>query len=334
MLKVLALVAVGLAATTTLAQESMRLGPDGTWRPLEAQQPGPDAELMTRARRLIAEKQTSRAKSELTRWIEAPENARSPWMPEALLLRGNAKLAAGEEFASLYDYERVINDYPGSEVFTAALEKELEVAELYLSGLRKRVFGLRIEPGHPFSEEIILRLNERLPGSRLGEQALMRLADYYYDKRELKMAAETYDVFLSLYPTSTMRSKALQRRVFANIAQFKGPEFDARGLEEARYQIQDFRREFPYEASQLGMSEALTTRLEESQAAQMLHTARWYLDRDDHAAARLTLSRLIRKHPGTGAAAQGLELFLKHGWALPGTPADAPAGAPPAEGTK
>jgi hypothetical protein len=322
-----ALFALALTAAAC-AQEAVRLEPGGTWRPIPTPREQADAGFLDGARRLIAQGEHSRAGSMLTKWLEQPDNRTSPWYPEALLLRGNSKVAAGREFAALYDYEEIARDFAGSEVFAAALEKELEVAELYLAGRKKRVLGVRIESGVPFAEEIILRINERLPGSKLAERALRGLADHYYGARDLRTAAETYDVYLSLFPTSPGRGHALQRRVFATLAQYRGPQFDGRGLEDAKFQIEDFQREFPRQARDLGMTDALTARIEESQAEELLITARWYLNRDDLPAARLTLNRLIRKYPATAAAQDAMATCEEHGWLSSAPAASAPVSQP------
>ncbi|GJQ30778.1 MAG: hypothetical protein HBSAPP03_26620 [Phycisphaerae bacterium] len=285
-----------------------------------------DRGVVADARRLLAQDRPGEAKSLLSAWIETEGNRRSPYYPEALYLRGNAKLALGDEFDSLYDYERVARDHAGSEVFAAALEREFDVAKMYLDGLRRRAFGLRIDTGVNVAEEIILRINERLPGSVLAERALLELADYYYRTRDLPMAAETYDVFLDAFPRSTKRPLALQRRAFATIAQYKGPRHDAGGLIEAKLQIEQFQREFPVDAERLGMSDALQARLDESAAEQYLVTARWYLDRGDEPAGRLVLTRLLYTHPTSGPARDALTLFEQHGWPLPGASASGSPG--------
>lgn len=277
-----------------------------------------DRATITDARRLLAQDRPSDAQDILDAWIKVEGNQRSPYFPESLYLRGNAKLARNEEFLALYDYEKVARNFPGSDVFPLVLERELDIARLYLNGRRKKTFGLRIDSGTSAAEELILRIHERLPGSRLAEAALLDLADYYYRKRDLTMAAETYDVFLDAYPRSPHRSLALQRRAFANIAQYKGPRHDANGLVEAGYQIEQFQREFPVEAERLGMSDALQARLTESSAEQLLTTARWYLKRDNHPAAKLVLTRLLYTYPSSGAARDALALFEKHEWPLPG----------------
>ncbi|MDX2131469.1 MAG: outer membrane protein assembly factor BamD [Planctomycetota bacterium] len=308
---------------------------------------GSSAQTIAQARRLIADERFAQAKSLLDDWIAAPGARRLGVYPEAVYLRGVAKLGDDREYDALYDFEEVVKNYPASEFFASSLEREFEIAKDYLAGKRIRYLGLRIGDGIAEAEEILTRINERMPGSRLAEQALLELGDFYYRTRNLKMAAEVYDVFLSLFPRSEHRSKAMQRRAFANIAQYRGPQHDARGLIEAKYQIEQFQREFPLDAERVGMSDALQARLDESAAEQMLATARWHLDRDDQVAARYALTRLLNAYPQTGAARDALALLQRNNWPLPGaenTPgtdvppnADSPPNAPdepaPAEAT-
>lgn len=293
-------------------QPEYRLDESGKWVLVSSPEPGTDEATIAKARSLYADKKYDAAVSLLDQWIELNEFKSSPYLPQAFLLRGDAKTARSDEYAGLLDYERVVNDFPASEEFVTALEREFDTGSRYLNGLRRRVFGLfRLDSGVPIGEEIMLRINERLPGSRLAERALIELADFYYRTRDLRMAAETYDAFLTLFPTSDYRQKAMQRRVYATIARFKGPAYDATGLLDAKIQIMDFTEAFPDQAEQAGMSDALVARLDESAAATMLETARWYLKRSDTVSARLELRRLVRKFPHTAAAARAAELMQK-----------------------
>lgn len=278
------------------------------------------------ARRALADDKPDDARRILDVWLEEPGARRRPRYAEALYLRGNAKVAQGREYSALYDYEEVIKNHAGSEFFALALEREFEIAKDYLAGKRIRILGMRLESGVSEAEEILTRINERLPGSRLAERALLELGDHYYRTRDLKMAVEVYDVFLRVFPRSEHRSMAMQRRAFANIAQFRGPSHDARGLVEAKFQIEQFQQEYPLDAERVGMSDALQARLDESVAEQMLVTARWHLSRNDEASGRYVLARLITTHPETGAARDAIDIMQRNNWPLPGTPADAPGG--------
>ncbi|HYE62821.1 MAG TPA: outer membrane protein assembly factor BamD [Phycisphaerales bacterium] len=274
----------------------------------------PDRALMAEVRRHIASEQFDEAYEKVNAWIEENETSDSPALPEAYVLRATAQIARHNEFKALFDTEEVARNHPYSDAFPTALERELEVANKYLNGLKRKIWGLRIESGVDIAEEIIVRINERLPGSRLAEQALMDLADYYYRERDLKMAATAYECFVILFPKSEMRQKAMERRIYATIAQFKGPKYDASGLIEAQYQIKAYQELYPREAHDAGLSDALIVRLDESAAAQMLTVANWYMKRGDDPSARLTLTRLVQKHPATAAAAEGLKTMQDKGW--------------------
>lgn len=289
-----------------------------------------DEQAMLEARRLLASLQASRAEDVLDAWLERNAGGQSPQVPEAYYLRGNAKLAQDDEFEALYDYEEVIKSYPASEFFVTSLERELDVAKLYFGGRRKPgLWGIRMDDGTGVAEEIVLRINERMPGSKLAERALMTMADHYASKRDLPMAVETYDTFVKLYPRSELRQKAMQRRTYATVAQFKGPAYDSSILTDASIQIENFQLEYPGVAQEAGLTDGLQARLDESRAASMLNTAQWYLRRDDPVSARITLVRLVKRHPKTASAQEALTLIAtideKHpaiaGDAQPLTPA-------------
>lgn len=309
------------------------LDKDGRWVPAP-EAPGGD-QTIARAKSLLADNQPAQALALLDGWIKQRLVDPPAEMAEALLRRGDAKTALGDEFEALYDYERVARYYVASDQFVLALERELEISTRYLAGLRvKAWFGLRYESGIDVAEELLIRIQERMPGSQLAERAAIELADYYYRIRDLQMAGEAYDIFLRNFPRSEYRQRAELRRIFASIGQFKGPQYDAQPLREAQERVRRFAAQFPAEAEQTGVSDALATRLEESAAQQMLEVGKWYLRRDNEVSARLTLKRLLRAHPDTVAARRAEDLFREHRWELPKPKAAAPVTAPdaPAEG--
>ena len=307
-----------LLAAPVYAQNTLRLDADGNWVPAETEvDPSSDEGVMNRARKQLAENRPKGALALLDSWIKRNAAQDKPETAEALLRRGDAKLAMKDEYESLYDYERVIKEYPGTPQFVTALERELEIGLMYLNGLRKKTWGLRIDNASRIGEELLIRVQERAPGSQLAQRAAIELANYYYRVRDLRMAAEAYDIFLANFPTSEYRELAMERRVFANIGRYKGPRYDASGLIEAQYLVRDFAARYPKSAEQIGMNDALIARLDESAADQMFETAKWYLRRDDPVSARYTMKRLLQKHPDTVAADETRLIFKQRNWPLP-----------------
>ncbi|MFT5423988.1 MAG: hypothetical protein ACI89L_001780 [Phycisphaerales bacterium] len=305
--------ALAQATEFILDEQAADAGGD-PWSVASAPAPGTDAATLGEARRLIAEGHPKRAKSILNDWIETHERAGNPHLAEAYLLRGDAWLAADHEYQALYDYETVVRDFPASPEFITAVAREYEIGSLYLGGLKRRWLGFRLESGSELGEELLIRSQERLPGSELAEQAAITLADWYYTRRELQLAQEMYAIFLSNYPRSEFRRHASLRQIFCAVARFKGPSYDASTLIDARLLILDYRARYPGEAEAAGITEGLLNRIDESAAQQMLQTARWYLRRGNQASAKFSMERLLIQHPASVAASDAAKTMIELGW--------------------
>lgn len=309
-----------LAASPASAQgTTYTLDGDSGWVQTDAPTPGTDEAMLADCRRAIAEGQPGRARDVLKPWVKRHRRDGHPYMPEALLLLGDAKRALGNEYQALFEYEEVITFYPESPQFVQAVSRELDIAIRYANGLKRRMFWGLVRWGstRSLTEELLLRVHERMPGSELGERALLELADFYYRRRDLVMAADAYDLFIINYPASFHRVHATKRQILANIALFKGPRYDGAGIIEASRLIEDFRDDHPLEAQEAGFSESLLARLDESAGAQMLETADWYFDQGDEVSGRFMLKRLLAKHPRTVAAQRARELMEEQGWLDP-----------------
>lgn len=306
-------------APAALAQQTTyELDPEhGVWVETTSAEPGTDAWIIADARKAIAANEPGRAERALTAWLDTHARTESPYLAEAYMLRGDARVARGDEYNALYDYETVAKDFTSSDAFLPTLERELRVARMYLGGLRKKFLGVRIEDGSSIGIELLMRTQERAPGSQIAETAAIELSDYFYRVRELELAAEMYSIFVVNYPQSDHRMHAMLRQIYANVARFKGPRYDSSTLVEAHALIRQFEGEYPEQAEQLGITDALIARLDESAAAQMLASANWYLKRGDEVSARFILRRLVVRHDGTVAASRADELLAEHQWDAP-----------------
>jgi tetratricopeptide (TPR) repeat protein len=303
-----------LAHTAAAQSTEFRLGADGSWTVAAAPQPGTDEAIIAEARRALAEERPEDARRILDQWIEDHKRTDNPWLPEAYLLRGDARTAAGDEFQALYDYETVIKEFPASSSYVKAIERELDIAVRYVNGLKTKFLGLRLVGAQDAGEELLIRVQERLPGSRLAERAGIELADYYFRTRQMDLATEAYSLFLLNHPRSPYAPKAMQRRVAATIARFKGPRYNGGPLLDATILVRRFAALYPAQAAAAGMDDALLARMDESAGAEMLENAKWYLQVGDPVSARYVLRRLLVSHPRTAAASTGLQIMIERGW--------------------
>ena len=292
-----------LPAAAASAQQTSYEFRDGKFVKVAEPDPLSAAGELADVRRALADGDADRAIKLAGKWIDAHDD--HPLLPEAYLLRGDAKVLNDDYYKALFDYEHLVRTYPGSAQFMVALEREFEIAKLFAGGKRRKLWGMRILPAKGEAEELLIRVQERSPGSDLAEMAGLALSDHYYQSGQMILAAEAYDIFLDNYPRSEWAEFAMQRRVTANLATFKGPRFDATGLYEADVRLQTFKQRFPAAAEQTGADE-LIARVDESLASKQFVTAQWYDGQDNRVSAMYMYSRVVTDHPGSAAARRAL----------------------------
>lgn len=326
------LVLLVTAAARAGAQTELRLGPDGEWKQVAAPEPGTDAAFISDARTLLAKGKYSDARRVLTKWIDEHKFTDNQWLPEAYLLRGDARSGDGDEYLALYDYKKITSDYPSTAVFVTAIERELAIGIDYLNGKKRRWLGIRWYDAETDAVELMVRIQQQMPGSVLAERAAFELIRYYYRKRDLKGCSEMSAIFMVNFPRSRFRALVLEYRIKSNWGLYAGPEYDGSYLIEARQLILQYMAEFPADAERTGIDEAAIARIDESEAEQMYRIARWYMGQGDHASARYVLRRLVHDHPLTVAASRGYQLLEDKGWSvgiLPPGPDEEGEKAPP-----
>ncbi len=287
------------ATDTTLGQEVRTLDDDGTWKADKTYPPESPEGRLQAIRAKIADDEPGEAWDLADDWID--DYPSHSLIAHAYLLRGDAKAANKDYYKALFDYEYLVRAYYGSEHFQTALERELAIANLFANGVKRKLWGMRILSATGEAEELYIRIQERAPGSDVGERASLALGNFYYDTANMNQAAVAYDIFLINYPKSKHREQVMRRLIQASLATFKGPRFDPTGLLDASQRIRDYRAEFPARAEQMG-ADALLVRIEESLALKDYHNAAWFERRGEQVSAIYTYKRIARDYPKTAAA--------------------------------
>jgi outer membrane assembly lipoprotein YfiO len=300
-------VALGLTAVAAGQSQEFKLDGSDRWRETREIDPMSDEGQILSMRKSLEANDPGRARTLADRFIES--RPLSPLRAEALLVRADALYALDDEYNALFDYEEICRRYPGSEVFVTALEREFEIAKMYAAGRKRKFFGtFRIVSTYEDAQELLIRIQERLPGSELAERAGLELADFYFNNRELTLAADAYDLFLENYPKSQHVTKAQLRLIYSYIAAFKGPSYDLTGLLEAKTRLRSLQVTDPALSQQIG-ADAILVRVSESEATKLLTTADWYWKTGDAISAELFLRRIVKQYPDSVACLDALRVI-------------------------
>jgi len=299
----------------------------GNWTPstapatTAATQPA-DNPTLDRVDRLLAAHRHGEARKLVLDWLK--KNRGAPDRDRGVFLLAEAYYQYGARIRAFYHLDELLDLHPDSKLFYPALEKQYEIADRFLRGYKRRLLGMPMLGAQEEGIDMLFRIQERVPGSPLAERALLRTADYYYDRGQYDLAADAYGAYTRGYPRSPVIHRVKLRQAFASLAQFRGRYYDVTPLIDARAQLESFQAAFPEMAEQEGVP-AVLRRIDSSMADKLYATADFYRRTHEPRAAAYTYRYLISRYPDSaeaGAARRSLERLPQ--WALADPPPSGP----------
>lgn len=296
----IALLLVLLSATNALAQTqpTTRRTWDltaGQWRENQAPatQRAPEP-VLDRAEQLIDRRDYKQAWDLSLQWVLA--NKHSPNRDRGLHLIARSLFGYGDRIKAFYYCDELLDTYPESPLFPAALELQYRIADAYLDGYKRRWFGVPVFYAKEEGVEMLYRIRNRAPGSPLAEKALLRTADHYRFDGQFDFASDAYAFYARQYPRSPMTPRARLWGAYCSLAQFRGVEFDPTPVIDAREQLRSIAAAYPDLAKEEGI-EAILERIDEVFAKKLYATGTFYRRTNAPGAAAYTYKYLMKAHP-------------------------------------
>ncbi len=290
--------------------------------------PGQDEPLLNEAKDLLGAGDRRRAEKRLDELIE--DYPQSPHREEAMWLRAESLFARERYYKAYEQYEDLIEQYAGSARYQDAMRKEIEIAELYLGPVRRRVLGIPLMSGEDEAIEILRRVYEHQPAGDLADDVILRIADYYWSKRKWPDAEEYYDKYCKEYPNGQAVRHAELRRAKCAVRQCEGPRYCTTSLRLARDRLRQFKEKYPEEAARQDVP-ALLARLKDLQAQSLYEIAARYRRAKKPCAAAFYAERLQERYPAS-AWSEKAGRFLAPEFAPAPPPAEAAKAAQAATG--
>jgi len=239
---------------------------------------------------------------------------------EVCLLAGQAEMQRHRYFQAYEWFEKQLDQFPAGRYSDRALQHEYDVAEAFLGGAKRIVFGALRLNATDEALEILSRVAEHAPGTELAARCLVRVGDHYYDRRQWVDAAEAYDVLLRLMPHSPRAEHAMLRAAQATYASFEGLAFDDTPLLDAEQRFASFAATYPAAADRAGVAQTLR-QIAATRAEKLLSTARFYERTHKPSAAAFYYRQCMTELPQTASAGAAREALCRLGEIAPVRPA-------------
>ena len=153
--------------------------------------------------------------------------------------------------------EKLLDAHPASEYFGQILRTEYRIADAFLQGRWRAVWGFLYLPAHDEGMDIFAGIAEHAPNSLLAEDALLQIADAHLEDTNYAEAYEAYDEYLELFPRSSRARYAMYQAAQAVYVTFRGIPYDVTPLVEADMRFRTFSRLYRHEAQATGVPKLL-----------------------------------------------------------------------------
>lgn len=221
--------------------------------------------------------------------------------PEVLLAQAEALIGRKQFDEAHALLQRFLDQYGGMAITVDALRLEFIVAEAYLGGVKRKVWGIfpvsAVDEGHKILDGIIADY----PDTKLAELAQKAKADRLFAAGDHDLAELEYARMLREFAQSRYQEYALRRAADAALASFAGVEYDEAALIEAQERYEDFRVRFGSTADREQVSVILES-IRQSRAEKEFRIGVYY-ERTDHLSSAVFYYQLVLKEwPDTIAA--------------------------------
>ena len=229
--------------------------------------------VLDRAEQLLALGDFRPARKMLVAWIKV--NKKSPVRDRCIFLLAEAFFQSDDRIKAFYYYDEFMDEYPESPLFQKALQKQYDIADAFLNGYKRIFLFFRVLDTSDEAVEMMYRIRQRAPGSPLAEKALLRTADYYFNDRDYDLAGDVYNIYIQNYPLSPQIPRVKLRKAFASLAQFRGVNFEATFIIDARLQLVAIQNEYPELAEENNVATVIE-QIDSAFAKKLVETAQYY----------------------------------------------------------
>jgi len=291
--------------------ERLRFDPNqGQWVEQPAPEPGTPQGELAAARADFSRGEFGRAHRRIAAWQKGYGES-SELHPEALLLEAQIEKARRNYHEAYVLLTRFLDLYRPTALADQAVVELFNIAEVYLSGVKRKFWGMRILSAEELALEVLDRISTEFEGTSSAVLALKTKGDYFFNRGDFLLAELEYGRIVQEYPAGRYHRYAMRQAAAAALAGFPGVRFDDAPLIEADERYRRYAQVYPEYARREGVGLVLEG-IRERRADKEYEIAEYYQRIGQSRAARFYYEAILDHWPDTAAGAKaGAQLFVE-----------------------
>ncbi len=258
----------------------------------------------------------SRAQLELARKLEAAEEWEKSRQAYLGLVRkwpfsfnsGEAQFKIGWCYEKIADFERsfksyqtCVEKYPASNFFEKAIERQYNIANLYLAGEPRKLWKIPVMPSMDKTIEMYEQIIKNAPYGRYAAESQFKIGQAHERKKEWAEAVKAYQRILDRYPGNDIVDDAQYQIGYAWHKASTSSDYDQGAAQKAIDGFQEFLTRFP-NSEKAAQAEENIKELEGRSTGGSFNIAQFYESQKKIDAAIIYYKDVIQKEPDTERA--------------------------------
>ena len=214
---------------------------------------------------------------------------------EAQFYIGLSLEKAQKPYEAYKAYQRVIDKYPFSARINEVIEKELAIAEAFMSGEKRKALGVSLPLENP-AIEILRKIVENSQYGKNASHAQYLLGMTLKNLSRFQEAQDEFDKVVTTYPESEWANPAKFQAADCASKIAPKPEYDQELTQEAKKKFEEFVESKP-DASLHKEAQNKIDALEEKEAAGNLKIAHFYEKQKKYSSALIYYQEIVQNCP-------------------------------------
>ena len=234
----------------------------------------------------------------------------SPFSQELSYLIGYSYCQLGQYELANKSLSAYLNHSANHAHFEEAIRMKFEIAEAFMHGKKKRLFGSHKMPAWLSAKEDALEIYDEViatvPHSDMATTSMLAKAKIQAEFGDYKPAVETLTMLIRRFPKTDAAAQAYLDIANVYFEQSKNSSLDLDILELAEVNVRKFKTAFPREP-RIEEAEHTLAETNELFAANLFETGRFFERTKKKSASIIYYTRVLAKYPDTKAAVAARE---------------------------
>ncbi len=316
---------IGLASTLRSrataedgAVDTWQLEQGREWKPAQAKDEDKYLLVVARTEKLVRTGQNNALRKEWDKLKKLFTEIAEPDLDN--FIEAELLFCRGKYIKAVRNYDKFLDkDYHESKLSDAALHRQFHIAEAFLAGRKKTVLGVFKMKGYAEGVKIMEKITDRAGSRPITIRAALAVATSY---EERKMFNEAYlkwselswqlsNIRLAEWNTGPIAKLALLRMAQCKHASYKGPKYDASGLNSAKSYYEQFKVQYPQDAQELGVDKILA-QIDEQLAQKQFSIGQYYQKTGYRLSANLYYDMVIQNWPESEPSELAREMLAQN----------------------